>query len=42
MKRLGASLDWDKEYFTLDDDHSIAVSEAFIKLYEEGKIYRSN
>ena len=40
MKRLGASVDWDREYFTMDDDLSRAVREAFVRLYEEGLIYR--
>jgi valyl-tRNA synthetase len=40
MKRLGASVDWDREYFTMDDRLSIAVREAFIRLYEQGLIYR--
>ena len=40
MKRLGASVDWDREYFTMDDRLSRAVREAFVRLYEEGLIYR--
>ena len=40
MKRLGASVDWDREYFTMDDRLSIAVEEAFVRLYEQGLIYR--
>jgi valyl-tRNA synthetase len=40
MKRLGASVDWQREYFTMDDNLSIAVREAFVRLYEEGLIYR--
>jgi valyl-tRNA synthetase len=40
MKRLGASVDWDREYFTMDDRLSIAVKEAFVRLYEQGLIYR--
>jgi valyl-tRNA synthetase len=40
MKRLGASVDWDREYFTMDDRLSIAVREAFVRLYEQGLIYR--
>ncbi len=40
MKRLGASVDWEREYFTMDDRLSIAVKEAFIRLYEQGLIYR--
>jgi valyl-tRNA synthetase len=40
MKRLGASVDWSREYFTMDDRLSPAVVEAFIRLYEQGLIYR--
>jgi valyl-tRNA synthetase len=40
MKRLGASVDWSREYFTMDDRLSAAVKEAFIRLYEQGLIYR--
>jgi valyl-tRNA synthetase len=40
MKRLGASVDWSREYFTMDENLSIAVKEAFIRLYEQGLIYR--
>ena len=40
MKRLGASVDWSREYFTMDDRLSIAVREAFVRLYEQGLIYR--
>ena len=40
MKRLGASVDWSREYFTMDDRMSRAVREAFVRLYEEGLIYR--
>jgi valyl-tRNA synthetase len=40
MKRLGASVDWDREYFTMDEDLSRAVREVFVRLYEEGLIYR--
>jgi valyl-tRNA synthetase len=40
MKRLGASVDWNREYFTMDDGLSRAVREAFVRLYEEGLIYR--
>ncbi len=40
MKRLGASVDWGREYFTMDDNLSRAVREAFVRLYEEGLIYR--
>ena len=40
MKRLGASVDWSREYFTMDDKLSRAVKEAFVRLYEDGLIYR--
>ncbi len=40
MKRLGASVDWSREYFTMDDNLSVAVKEAFVRLYEQGLIYR--
>ena len=40
MKRLGASVDWDREYFTMDEKLSREVREVFVRLYEEGLIYR--
>src|ERR1700683_5018712 len=40
IKRLGASVDWDREYFTMDENLSRAVREVFVRLYEEGLIYR--
>jgi valyl-tRNA synthetase len=40
MKRLGASVDWSREYFTMDERLSRAVREAFVRLYEQGLIYR--
>ncbi|WP_031433767.1 valine--tRNA ligase [Methylomarinum vadi] len=40
LRRMGSSLDWDKERFTMDEGMSKAVREVFIKLYEEGLIYR--
>ncbi len=40
MKRLGASVDWDREYFTMDENLSRAVREVFVRLYDEGLIYR--
>jgi valyl-tRNA synthetase len=40
MKRLGASVDWDREYFTMDENLSRTVREVFVRLYEEGLIYR--
>ena len=42
MKRLGASVDWQREYFTMDDNLSVAVREAFVRLYEQGLIYRGD
>ncbi len=40
MRRLGASVDWNREYFTMDDNLSHAVREVFVRLYEQGLIYR--
>ena len=40
LRRLGSSLDWQHERFTMDDGLSEAVQEVFIRLYEEGLIYR--
>ncbi len=40
IRRLGASCDWSRERFTLDDDLQVAVREAFVRLYEKGLIYR--
>jgi valyl-tRNA synthetase len=40
MKRLGASVDWQREYFTMDDNLSCAVREVFVRLHEDGLIYR--
>jgi valyl-tRNA synthetase len=40
IRRLGASCDWSRERFTLDDGLSEAVREAFVSLYEKGLIYR--
>ena len=40
LRRMGASLDWESERFTLDEGLSIAVSKVFIDLYEEGLIYK--
>ena len=42
MKRLGASVDWDREYFTMDENLSRAVVECFVRLHEEGLVYRGN
>ena len=40
MKRLGVSVDWSREYFTMDEHLSLAVREAFVRLYHQGLIYR--
>ncbi|MBS1820679.1 MAG: valine--tRNA ligase [Acidobacteria bacterium] len=40
MRRLGASVDWSREYFTMDDRLSVAVKECFVRLWEQGLIYR--
>ncbi len=40
LRRLGASCDWTRERFTLDEDLSVAVREAFVRLYDKGLIYR--
>ncbi|MBV8208364.1 MAG: valine--tRNA ligase, partial [Acidobacteria bacterium] len=40
MKRLGASVDWNREYFTMDERLSRAVKECFVRLWDEGLIYR--
>jgi valyl-tRNA synthetase len=40
IRRLGASCDWTRERFTLDEGLSMAVREAFVRLYEKGLIYR--
>lgn len=42
LKRLGSSLDWDRERFTLDEGLSRAVRKVFVTLYKEGLIYRGN
>jgi len=42
LKRLGASCDWERERFTMDEGLSQAVREVFVKLYEEQLIYRAN
>ena len=42
MKRLGASVDWSREYFTMSEPLSDAVTEAFVRLYEQGLIYRGS
>ena len=40
LRKLGASCDWERERFTMDESLSAAVREAFVRLYEEGLIYR--
>ena len=40
MRRMGASTDWSREYFTMDEKMSKAVVEVFVRLYEQGLIYR--
>ncbi len=40
MKRLGVSVDWSREYFTMDERLSLAMREAFVRLYHQGLIYR--
>jgi len=40
LKKLGASCDWDRTKFTMDDDLSQSVSKTFVDLYEKGLIYR--
>ncbi|XP_014670573.1 PREDICTED: valine--tRNA ligase-like isoform X2 [Priapulus caudatus] len=40
LKRLGSSLDWQRAYFTMDQKLSTAVTEAFVRLHDEGLIYR--
>jgi valyl-tRNA synthetase len=40
MRRMGASVDWSREYFTMDERLSTIVTETFVRLYDEGLIYR--
>jgi valyl-tRNA synthetase len=42
FRRMGASLDWDRDCFTMDPELSAAVIEEFVQLYDEGLIYRGN
>ena len=42
LRRLGSSCDWSRERFTMDEGCSKAVQEVFVRLYEEGLIYRGN
>jgi valyl-tRNA synthetase len=41
-RKLGDSCDWSKQYFTMDEDFSRAVQEVFVRLYDEGLIYRGD
>ncbi|WP_242612579.1 valine--tRNA ligase [Corticibacter populi] len=40
MRRIGATVDWSREYFTMDEPRSKAVAEVFVQLYAQGLIYR--
>ncbi|HGM0801106.1 TPA: valine--tRNA ligase [Neisseria gonorrhoeae] len=40
MRRVGCSADWTREYFTMDDVRAETVAEVFVRLYEQGLIYR--
>jgi valyl-tRNA synthetase len=40
MRRMGDSVDWSREYFTMDDKLSTIVTETFVRLFDEGLIYR--
>ncbi len=40
MRRLGDTVDWSREYFTMDETQSAVVNETFVRLYEQGLIYR--
>jgi valyl-tRNA synthetase len=40
LRRMGSSLDWSRDRFTMDDDLTAAVMEVFVSLYDEGLIYR--
>jgi len=42
LERLGSSLDWDRDCFTMDPGPQESVKEAFVRLHEDGTIYRSN
>jgi valyl-tRNA synthetase len=42
LKRLGASCDWDRERFTMDEGLSDAVADVFVRLFEKGLIYKGN
>ena len=40
LQKMGASADWDRKYFTMDEDRSEGVLKSFVELYEKGLIYR--
>ncbi len=42
LRRIGCSCDWQRTAFTLDESRSLAVREAFVRLYDKGLIYRGN
>ncbi len=42
LKKMGCSCDWSRERFTMDEGYSAAVKEVFVKLYDDGLIYRGN
>ena len=42
MRRVGCSADWTREYFTMDDVRAETVTEVFVRLFEQGLIYRGN
>ncbi|KAH7086820.1 valyl-tRNA synthetase-like protein [Paraphoma chrysanthemicola] len=42
LKRMGGSFDWTREAFTMDPERSKAVTDSFVKMHEDGLIYRSN
>ena len=42
LKRMGATCDWQRERFTMDEEYSAAVVEVFVGLYEKGLIYRGD
>ena len=42
MRRLGSSVDWKRERFTMDEEYALAVTEVFVRLYQQGLIYRGS
>ena len=42
IRRMGGSLDWTRERFTMDEGHTLATIEHFVRLHDEGLIYRAN